>query len=167
MSAATPTWSVNSTRCMSRISRRTLLAAAAIPLLAETDYRIIDPHVHVWKHDPQYPFAEGANVPARDAPPEMLLDLTQANGVARTVIIQVIHYRYDNSYLDSVLKRYPGTFQGVCRVDHSGRGRAPIVYRNLLSRDSAACASAPPPTRAAIGSTVLSCRRCGSAAPWT
>jgi len=29
----------------------------------------------------------------------------------------VIHYRYDNSYLASVLKRYPGTFQGVCRVD--------------------------------------------------
>jgi predicted TIM-barrel fold metal-dependent hydrolase len=102
---------------MYRISRRTLLAAAAVPLLAETDYRIIDPHVHVWKHDPQFPFAEGANAPARDATPEMLLDLMKANGVARTVIIQVIHYRYDNSYLASVLKRYPGTFQGVCRVD--------------------------------------------------
>jgi L-fuconolactonase len=100
-----------------KISRRTLLGAAAIPLLAEMDYRIIDPHVHVWKHDPQFPFAQGANVPARDATPEMLLDLMKANGVARTVIIQVIHYRYDNSYLASVLKRYPGTFQGVCRVD--------------------------------------------------
>ena len=38
-----------------------------------------------------------ANVPARDATPETLLDLMKANGVARTVIIQVIHYRYDNS----------------------------------------------------------------------
>lgn len=106
----------------SRISRRTLLGAAGLApavtkVFAETDYRIIDPHVHVWKHDPQYPFAAGANVPARDATPEMLLDLMKANGVARTVIIQVIHYRYDNSYLASVLKRYPGTFQGVCRVD--------------------------------------------------
>jgi predicted TIM-barrel fold metal-dependent hydrolase len=41
----------------------------------------------------------------------------KADGVAKTVIIQVIHYRYDNRYLASVLKRYPGTFQGVCRVD--------------------------------------------------
>jgi L-fuconolactonase len=87
------------------------------PLLAQADYLIIDSHVHVWKHDSQFPFAQGANVPARDATPEALLDLMKANGVARTVIIQVIHYRYDNSYLASVLKRYPTTFQGVCRVD--------------------------------------------------
>ncbi len=78
---------------------------------------IIDPHVHVWKHDPQFPFAPGANVPARDATPEMLLALMKANGVVRTVIIQVIHYRYDNRFLAAVLKQYPGTFHGVCRVD--------------------------------------------------
>jgi L-fuconolactonase len=80
-------------------------------------YRIIDPHVHVWKHDPRFPFAAGARVPERDAAPETLLGLMKANGVARTVIIQVIHYRYDNSYLSSVLKQYPGFFKGVCRVD--------------------------------------------------
>jgi predicted TIM-barrel fold metal-dependent hydrolase len=33
------------------------------------------------------------------------------------VLIQVIHYRWDNGYLADVLKRYPGKFQGVCRVD--------------------------------------------------
>jgi predicted TIM-barrel fold metal-dependent hydrolase len=111
---------------MSEFSRRTLLRAAALGSLmpaidnfanAATDYRIIDPHVHVWKHDPQFPFAQGANVPARDATPETLLDLMKTNGVSKTVIIQVIHYKYDNSFLASVLKRYPGTFQGVCRVD--------------------------------------------------
>ena len=37
----------------------------------------------------------------------MLLDLMHANDVARTVIIQVIHYKWDNSYLASVLKQYP------------------------------------------------------------
>ncbi|HTP36253.1 MAG TPA: amidohydrolase family protein [Candidatus Acidoferrales bacterium] len=84
---------------------------------AAPNYRIIDPHVHVWKHDPAFPFAQGANVPARDAAPETLLELMKANGVEKTVIIQVIHYRYDNSYLASVLKKYPGTFQGVARVD--------------------------------------------------
>ncbi len=81
------------------------------------DYPIIDSHVHVWKHDPRYPFAPGAKPLERDATPEMLLDLMKANGVSRTVIIQVIYYRYDNSYLAGVLKRYPRYFQGVCRVD--------------------------------------------------
>ena len=87
------------------------LAAAVL------DYLIIDPHVHVWEHNPQFPFAPGAKVPDYDATPEMLLELMKANGVAKTVIIQVIHYRYDNSYLAVVLKRYPQYFRGVCRVD--------------------------------------------------
>jgi L-fuconolactonase len=101
---------------MHELTRRTLLGAAALsPFM--NDYRIIDPHVHVWKHDPAFPFAEGARVPDRDATPEMLLELMKANGVSKTVIIQVIHYRYDNRYLASVLKQYPGTFLGVCRVD--------------------------------------------------
>jgi predicted TIM-barrel fold metal-dependent hydrolase len=103
---------------MSDLTRRTLLAGAAasqLGLAAET--RVLDPHVHVWKHDPEFPFAEGARVPERDAAPGTLLELMKANGVARTVIIQVIHYKYDNRYLAAVLKRYPGIFQGVCRVD--------------------------------------------------
>ena len=85
------------------------------PLMS--DYRILDPHVHVWKRDPKYPFAEGAKPPDRDATPEMLLELMKANGVSKTVIIQVIHYKYDNSYLADVLKQYPKMFQGVARVD--------------------------------------------------
>ncbi len=103
---------------MLEMTRRTLLklaAAAAIP--AQSSYRIIDSHVHVWKHDPKYPFAPGAKVPPRDATPEMLLALMKANGVSKTVIIQVIHYKYDNRYALSVLKQYPETFRGVCRID--------------------------------------------------
>jgi predicted TIM-barrel fold metal-dependent hydrolase len=88
----------------------------AIATAAE-EYRIIDPHVHVWKHDPQFPFAREAHPPERDATPETLLELMKANGVSKTVLIQVIHYRYDNSYTASVLKRYPQYFQAVCRVD--------------------------------------------------
>ena len=101
---------------MSEVTRRTLLAGVAANALA-AEPRILDPHVHVWKHDPAFPFAEGARVPERDAAPETLLELMKANGVARTVIVQVIHYKYDNRYLASVLKRFPGLFQGVCRVD--------------------------------------------------
>jgi L-fuconolactonase len=101
---------------MSEVTRRTLLAGAAANALAAGP-QILDPHVHVWKHDPAFPFAEGAHVPERDATPETLLALMKANGVSKTVIIQVIHYKYDNRFLASVLKRFPGTFQGVCRVD--------------------------------------------------
>jgi predicted TIM-barrel fold metal-dependent hydrolase len=78
---------------------------------------MIDSHVHVWKHDPAFPFAEGAHPPTEDASVEMLLELMKANRIARTVIIQVIHYRWDNSYLADVLRRYPQFFKGVCRVD--------------------------------------------------
>lgn len=83
---------------------------------------MIDSHVHVFKHDPQFPFAPGAHPPAADAPVEKLLELMRANNVARTVIIQVIHYRWDNSYLASVLKRYPTMFHGVCRVNPEDPG---------------------------------------------
>src|SRR5437867_3890164 len=102
---------------MSDFSRRALLMSAAGVTLKAADYRIVDSHVHVWKHDPKYPFARDARVPERDATPETLLGLMKENGVARTVIIQVIHYKYDNSYLADVLKKYPQYFRGVCRVD--------------------------------------------------
>src|ERR1035438_3330260 len=103
---------------MREISRRDALKLAAAAAVAPAaGYRIIDPHVHVWKHDPQFPFATGQRVPDRDATPETLLGLMKANGVEKTVIIQVIHYRYDNGYLAAVLKQYPQYFKGVCRVD--------------------------------------------------
>src|ERR1700739_4616081 len=97
------------------VTRRKMLKMAAAAALLT--YRIFDPHVHVWRHDTRFPFAPGAKVPDYDATPEMLLDLMQENGVEKTVIIQVIHYRYDNSYLASVLKQYPQFFRGVARVD--------------------------------------------------
>jgi L-fuconolactonase len=87
--------------------------AAALP-----NYRIIDPHVHGWKHDPEFPWAkETTHPPDGDATPEMLLPLMQQNGVERTVLIQFIGYRWDNSFVADVLKRYPKYFRAVCRVD--------------------------------------------------
>jgi L-fuconolactonase len=80
--------------------------------------RIIDPHVHVWKNDPLFPWApETAHPPAEDATAEMLLDLMAQNGVERTVLVQVIHYRWDNRYAAQALRKYPDKFMGVCRVN--------------------------------------------------
>src|ERR1022692_994661 len=56
---------------MPDVSRRTFLGTTlAMTTLAAADYRIVDSHVHTWKHDPEFPFAQGANVPERDAAPE-------------------------------------------------------------------------------------------------
>ena len=103
-----------------KLSRRAVLAAplAANLMQAQPKFRLIDPHVHVWTHDPQFPFAkETRNPPAEDATVEMLLDLMKKHNVERTVIIQVIHYRWDNSYVAAVLKKHRNTFHGVARVD--------------------------------------------------
>jgi L-fuconolactonase len=104
-------------------TRRQFVAASAAAAVASQvsaqakPTLFIDSHVHVWKTDPAFPFAAGAHPSPADASVEMLLDLMHANQVSRTVIIQVIHYKWDNSYLASVLKRYPQTFHGVCRVN--------------------------------------------------
>jgi L-fuconolactonase len=100
------------------LTRRQALATLASPAMLNRNHSIIDPHVHVWKHDPRYPWAkETTRPPEKDATPEMLLELMAANGVARTVIIQVIHYRWDNSYAADVLRQYPKHFRGVARVN--------------------------------------------------
>lgn len=97
-----------------------MAASVAKPLHALTPPLkplLTDSHVHVWKTDPQFPFAPGVHPNPANATAETLLDLMHANGVARTVLIQVIHYRWDNSYLASVLRQYPLYFRGVCRVN--------------------------------------------------
>jgi L-fuconolactonase len=110
------------------LSRRRFIATAigsslTIPLAqlfgqaSQAKPMLIDSHVHVWKHDPAFPFAAGVHPNPENATAEMLLDLMKANNVSRTVLIQVIHYRWDNSYLADVLRRYPNLFKGVCRVN--------------------------------------------------
>ena len=79
---------------------------------------IVDPHVHVWKNDPAFPWpAENTKPPAEDRTAEMLLELMAANGIDKTVLVQVIHYRWDNSYVADVIKRYPDKFMGVGRIN--------------------------------------------------
>lgn len=105
-------------------------AAAASSFAQGRRSTFIDGHVHVWKHDAAFRFAAGANVPAEDATAEMLLELMRANNVARTVLIQVIHYRWDNGYLADVLRRHPREFQGVCRVNPED-AKAPDELKRL------------------------------------
>jgi len=97
------------------MNRREMLAAMAAQ--AAGGSVIVDPHVHVFRRDPEFPYAEGRPVPPVDHPPEELLALMDANGVAKAVIIQVSHYMFDNRFLIAAMKRDPDRFVGVCRVD--------------------------------------------------
>ena len=59
---------------------RTVLAKLAFPhqLPKNCPMRIIDPHVHVWTHDPEFSWpAETTNPPSESAEPEQLLDLAK------------------------------------------------------------------------------------------
>src|SRR5262245_60481463 len=97
-----------------------LIGAARSPLMSQPAQvpPIIDPHVHVWKNDPRYPWPkELANPPKDDALPSTLLELMKANGVEKTVIVHVIHYRWDCRYAGDTIKAHPDRFMGVCRVD--------------------------------------------------
>ena len=103
------------------LTRRDFLASsaalAATRALPPSPPRLIDSHVHVFEHAPEFPYAQGAHPPAQDASVETLIELMRANGVSHTVLIQVIHYKWDNGYLAAVLKRFPTLFHGVCRVN--------------------------------------------------
>lgn len=121
------------------MNRRSFLKGT-LPLLGSLSQRsgrpmMIDSHVHVWKHSPEFPFAPEAKTPDFDLSAEALLDLMSANGISRTVLIQVIHYRWDNRYLLNVLHRYPGKFHGVCRVNPED----PAAPDSLSSLTEAGC----------------------------
>jgi L-fuconolactonase len=91
-----------------------------LPLLskAEASMRIIDTHVHIWTHNPVFPWAtETIQPPQYDAHPDTLLGLMEVNGVERAVLVQPIYYRWDNRYLSHVLKAFPDKFMAVCRVN--------------------------------------------------
>ncbi len=92
--------------------------------------RIIDPHVHVWVNDPAYPWApDNPNPPAEDATCEMLLEEMARNGTEKTVLVQVIHYKWDNRYAGDCLRKYPDRFEGVCRVDPENPAAADDLSR--------------------------------------
>jgi L-fuconolactonase len=121
------------------VSRRRLLAATAglaLPRGASAArLRILDPHVHLWTTDQRYPWAkEAKDPPTTDATPEMLLALMKANGVERTVVVQVSHYRWDNRYVAAALRRYPQQLTGVCRVDPEDPA-APDQLSRLVTED--------------------------------
>ena len=128
---------------------RNLLASPADDSHAKKPI-MIDSHVHVFQPSREFPYAKGAQVKLKPAPVEELIGLMRANGVSRTVIIQIIYYKWDNSYLASVLKRYPTLFHGVCRVNPEDPA-APDHLSRLTHQGFRVCGSVRQLLRRAIG----------------
>jgi predicted TIM-barrel fold metal-dependent hydrolase len=84
----------------------------------------IDAHVHVWTPDVErYPLAPGwstSQMSPRSFTPQELLALARPAGVDRVVLIQMIFYGYDNSYMLDCMRQFPGVLSGVAQIDEHG-----------------------------------------------
>ena len=80
---------------------------------------IIDSHLHVWSDDESlYPYGEVSRPQTGyRASVELLNEHMAEAGVEKAVIVQPIHYLYDNRYVADCLARFPGRFAAVCLVD--------------------------------------------------
>src|SRR5439155_18116215 len=97
---------------------------------ASTAVRVVDAHVHVWKNDARYPWPKDlAKPPKEDALPATLLGLMKAHGVEKTVLVHVIHYRWDCRYAGDLLKAHRNKLMGVCRVDPTADSAADDLSR--------------------------------------
>ena len=95
---------------------------------------IIDTHLHVWSDDfSHYPFAEGRK-PGEVAPVELLNETMADVGVDKAVIVQPIHYLYDNRYVADCLRRFPGKFAAIGLVNPQAPD-APDQLERLVKRD--------------------------------
>src|SRR5438270_12663598 len=81
----------------------------------------IDAHVHVWTSDTaHYPLAPGfrkEDIKPASFTPEELFKHTRPAGVTRINLIQISHYRFDNSYMLDMIKLYEGVFAGTAVID--------------------------------------------------
>ncbi len=84
----------------------------------------IDAHVHVWTTDVErYPLVAGftsSQMSPTRFTPEDLFALSEKLGVKRTVLIQMVFYGNDNSYMLDCIRKYPGTFADIALVDEHG-----------------------------------------------
>ncbi len=89
---------------------------------------IIDPHLHVWSDDAKtYPFC--ASRPNQPGSVELLFDTMAEAGVEKAVIVQPIHYLFDNRYVADCLKRYPDKLAAQALVDPTSPDAADELER--------------------------------------
>ncbi|MFK5924736.1 MAG: amidohydrolase family protein [Verrucomicrobiota bacterium] len=91
----------------------------------------IDAHSHIWTPDTKsYPINSAykkENMKPASFTPEQLFTHCQPVGVTRIVLIQMSFYKYDNSYMIDMIKKYPGVFSGVAVIDQD----APDIEKTM------------------------------------
>jgi predicted TIM-barrel fold metal-dependent hydrolase len=101
-----------------------------LPFVVVT-HAVIDSHLHVWDgtaagRDPG-PMKIGYS-PQATASVELFMDYMDEAGVERAVFVQPWFYHWNNRYMVSALRRFPGRFRGVGVIDPRGRN-APGALR--------------------------------------
>ncbi|MFC1526657.1 amidohydrolase family protein [Candidatus Latescibacterota bacterium] len=95
---------------------------------------ITDTHLHVWSGDyDRYPFAEGRKA-SEPAPLELLDRIMGSAGVERAVIVQPIHYLYDNRYVAECRRRRPGRLAAIGLIDQQAPD-APEQLEQLVAEE--------------------------------
>ena len=90
---------------------------------------IIDTHLHVWSDDyEKYPM-DGGKTSNENGSVEFLNKTMAEAEVDKAVIVQPIHYLYDNSYVIDTLKRFPGRFAAIGLVDRNAPNAADQLER--------------------------------------
>lgn len=93
----------------------------------DAEHPYVDAHVHVWTPDTvKYPLAKRfskADMKPPSFTPEQLLAHARPNGVGRIVLVQMLFYGYDNSYMLDTMQRYPGVFSGIGVVNEHEKPR--------------------------------------------
>lgn len=78
---------------------------------------IVDTHLHVWSpNQNRWPFAS-ERAPSSEATVEVLNETMDNAGVDKAVIVQPIHYLYDNRYVADCLRRFAGKYAAIGLVD--------------------------------------------------
>jgi predicted TIM-barrel fold metal-dependent hydrolase len=104
------------------ISRRSFLALLATAPLATPRSPVVDTHMHVWTSDvTRFPFAHPYDSNFKPPPVagtvEMLLQEMKSHAIDYTVLVQVIYYGWNNSYVADCVKRHPERFRAQGLID--------------------------------------------------
>jgi predicted TIM-barrel fold metal-dependent hydrolase len=123
----------------------------AFPQPPASDY--IDAHVHVWTDDVEhYSLAPGfinAQMTPPSFTPDELLVLARPVNVTRIVLIQMVFYGFDNSFMLDCMRQYPGVFSGIALVDEHGAN--PVAEMERLKDQGVRGVRIVPPQRGAHG----------------
>ena len=107
----------------------------------------IDAHVHLWTNDfTRYPLIPSFTPEQLQPPtfePQDLFDVALPVGVRRAVLIQMVWYGFDNSYMLQCIQQHPGVFAGVALIDEH-RDDPAATLRQLIPLDVRGVRIVPP-----------------------